>query len=155
MKLDVAREKAERIRAVLLPFCSRIEIVGSIRRHKPECKDIDIVLIPKDPWGLNSALKNVGTKLMGKDRLRRFSVVGTQVDFYFATEENWATLLLIRTGPKEQNIRLCTLAKGKGWKLCAGGEGLFNEKGERIAGDTETSLFEALGLKYLPPELRK
>lgn len=152
MNLGVAKEKAERIRATLAPFCSKIEIVGSIRRGKPEVKDIDIVLIPgNDPLGLNAALKSLGRMEMGGEKLRRFSVVGTQFDIYFATEENWATLLLIRTGSTEHNKKLCTLAKSRGWKLCAGGEGLFNARGERIAGDSEKSIFSALSLPYKEP----
>jgi len=41
-----------------------------------------------------------------------------------------------------------------GWHLAASGEGLFNEKGERVAGDTEESIYEALGLAYQRPEER-
>jgi len=155
MKLSLAKEKAEKIKVALAPYCSRIQVAGSIRRKASNPRDMDIVLIPKDPWGLNNALNKLGTKLMGKDKLRRFSVGGTQVDFYFATEDTWATLLLIRTGSKEHNIKLCSAAKAKGWKLCAGGEGLFNQNGNRIAGDTEESIFEALGLAYKIPQDRK
>jgi len=151
MKLGLAKEKAEKIRVALEPFCSRIVIAGSIRRQKPEVKDIDIVLIPSDPLGLNAALKSLGRMEMGGDKLRRFSFVGTQVDIYFATEDNWATLLLIRTGSKESNMKLCSLAKSRGWKLCAGGEGLFNQRGERIAGDSEESIYQALGLPFQEP----
>jgi len=32
--------------------------------------------------------------------------------------------------------------------------GLFNAKGERIAGDTELSIYQALGLRYQHPEER-
>ncbi|MBA7669483.1 hypothetical protein ES703_77614 [subsurface metagenome] len=70
------------------------------------------------------------------------------------SEETWATLLLIRTGSKESNIRLATLAQKKGWRLKANGEGLFNE-GQRIAGDTEESIYEALELPYQRPEERR
>lgn len=73
------------------------------------------------------------------------------LDVYFATEEIWATLLLIRTGSKKSNIRLATAAKRKDWRLAASGDGLFNEDNERIAGDTEQSIFEALGIHYLEP----
>ncbi|MBA7714607.1 hypothetical protein ES703_123634 [subsurface metagenome] len=45
-------------------------------------------------------------------------------------------------------------AKIRGWRLAASGDGLFNEKGERIAGDTEESIYKALGLPYQPPERR-
>jgi len=46
------------------------------------------------------------------------------------------------------------LAKRKGWHLKASGDGLFNEKGERIAGETEESIYEALGTPYQTPDER-
>jgi DNA polymerase/3'-5' exonuclease PolX len=44
---------AEQCRAVLAPFCARIEIAGSIRRGKPQVKDIELVAMPRQvPTGL-------------------------------------------------------------------------------------------------------
>jgi DNA polymerase (family 10) len=117
--------------------------------------DIDIVLIVKDAWGLNAALKKIGRQKTSGEKMSQFITAGgAQVDIYFATPETWATLLLIRTGSKESNIRLCTAAGARGWKLCATGSGLFDEHGERIAGDTEESIFIKLGMAYVPPERR-
>jgi len=78
-----------------------------------------------------------------------------QIDIYFASPATWATLLLIRTGSAENNIRLATLAKKKGWHLAASGDGLFDENDQRIAGDTEISIYKALGLPFQPPEKRR
>lgn len=47
MKLDKALEIAERIKELLAPYSERIEIAGSIRRKKPEVKDVELVAIPK------------------------------------------------------------------------------------------------------------
>lgn len=38
---------AEEVKELLAPYCERIEIAGSIRRKKPEAKDIEIICIPK------------------------------------------------------------------------------------------------------------
>jgi len=76
------------------------------------------------------------------------------LDIYFATPETFATLLLIRTGSVESNIRLAARAKKRGWRLAASGGGLFNERGERIAGDSEESIYQALGLPWQRPEER-
>lgn len=46
MKHDVALKSAEALMEYLRPACTRIEIAGSIRREKPEVKDIEIVAIP-------------------------------------------------------------------------------------------------------------
>lgn len=76
------------------------------------------------------------------------------LDLYIATPATWSTLLLISTGSKENNIRLATMAKRKGWHLAADGQGLINEAGTRIAGDTEHSIYQALGIPYQEPEER-
>lgn len=47
MKLEEAREIAEKLVESARPFCARAEIAGSIRRCKPEVKDIEIVVVPK------------------------------------------------------------------------------------------------------------
>ena len=87
-------------------------------------------------------------------KIERFGYKGIDVDLYYATSSTWATLLLIRTGSKENNIRLASLAKSKGWYLKANGQGLFDDQGKRLAGDTEQSVYEALGEPYQEPEER-
>lgn len=146
----IAREVVERLR----PYCEKIEVAGSIRRQKPTVRDIDLVVIPRDRWKLDEALMEMGTYKMSGLRIARIEMDSIPLDIYFATPETFATLLLIRTGSVENNIRLATLAKKRGWRLAASGDGLFNERGERIAGDSEQSIFNALGLPYQPPERR-
>lgn len=154
MELEKAKVIADQVIARLAPYCQKIEVAGSIRRRRPLVRDIDIVLIASDSWGLNTAIGRLGRQVLVGDKLKRVNYNGTQVDLYFATEKTWATLLLIRTGSKENNIRLCTRARKKGWRLAASGRGLFNEKGERVAGDTEQSIYQALGLPYQEPVRR-
>jgi len=154
MELERAQKIASEVITRLAPYCQRIEVAGSVRRQKPYPRDIDIVLIPSDLWKLTHEIAGLGPVSLKGDKLKRVSYNGVQVDLYFATPETWATLLLIRTGSKESNIRLATLAKRKGWHLAASGDGLFNEKGERIAGNSEESIFQAIGLPYQEPEER-
>jgi len=158
MELEKAKAIADQVIKRLSPYCSRIQVAGSIRRKVPNPKDIDIVLIASDPWNLEHEIRGLARpfapKLSG-EKLKRFNYNGVQVDLYFADERIWATLLLIRTGSKESNIRLATLAKKKGWYLAASGDGLFNEHKERIAGDSEESIFKTLGLPYQEPEERR
>ena len=59
-----------------------------------------------------------------------------------------------KAGSAEHNMRLATLAKRKGWHLKVSGDGLFDENGNRIAGDTEESIYEALGIPYQEPNER-
>lgn len=156
MFLERADKIAETIVKRLTPYCERIEVAGSVRRRKPQVNDIDIVLIPTDPWNLQHEILGLahGNAKASGAKIMRVKVNGTQVDFYFATPETWATLLLIRTGSAENNIHLCSIAKKRGWHLFANGDGLFDERGLRIAGDTEESIYKALGLTFQPPERR-
>jgi len=154
MELERAKTIANEVIKRLSPYCQRIEVAGSVRRQKAVVNDIDIVLVPSDLWNLTHEIMGLGPSTLKGDKLKRVSYNGVQVDLYFADEQTWATLLLIRTGAKENNIRLATLAKKKGWHLAASGDGLFNEKGQRIAGDSEESIFKTLGLPYQKPEER-
>ncbi len=159
ISLERAEAVAKAIVEKLSPYCIRIEVVGSIRRRVSWVHDIDIVLIPlpEGMWNLNSEMAYLcrPKPIKGGDKIAHIDIGDIPVDIYFADEKTWATLLLIRTGPTEQNIRLCSRAKQRGWHLAANGDGLFNEAGERIAGDTEVSIFEKLGLKYVEPRERK
>jgi len=154
MDLERAQRIADSVVDKLSPDCSKIEVVGSVRRKKPTVNDIDFVLIPSDPWNLSQTIKGLGAFKLQGDKIQRVMHGNVQLDLYFAEDKTWATLLLIRTGSTQHNIRLTTLAQKKGWKLHASGSGLFNENGVRIAGDTEESIFETLGIPYLSPEKR-
>ena len=154
IELERAQKIAQEVVKRLSPYCQRIEVAGSVRRKKPQVNDIDLVLIPNDLWNLHAELTKIGQLKMSGSKILRLMASNTQIDIYIADEQTWATLLLIRTGSAGNNIRLATLAKKRGWHLAASGDGLFDEKGERIAGDTELSIYQALGLHYQEPEER-
>lgn len=165
MDLVNAKQLANILVDELRPYCDLVEIAGSIRRGKPQVKDIDIVAIPNDikmitaglfdTRGLVDSLADPLSRANRTNGLKRasFTHKGAPIDIYWATPETWSTLLLIRTGSKEHNIKLCNIAKSKGMHLHASGDGLFSN-GTRIAGDTEESIFEALGIPYLEPQSR-
>lgn len=158
MELERVKKIAAEVIGRLSPYCWKIEVAGSIRRQMPFPRDVDIVLIPSDAWNLEGEVLGLARPHQPKvsgSKLKRLDYNGVQVDLYYADQDTWATLLLIRTGSKESNIRLCSLAKKKGWHLSASGAGLFNETGERVAGDTEESIYVALGLAYVEPWERR
>ena len=153
MELTEAQAIATEVIEILQPYSERIEAAGSVRRLKSKVNDVDIVLIPK--WDMRSVIPELFTDVkVNGPKLARVTYRGVQVDLYYASPETYATLLLIRTGPKQHNIDLCTRAMKKGWMLRANGDGLFDNRGARVAGDTEESIFRALGLEYIPPERR-
>ena len=58
------------------------------------------------------------------------------------------------TGPAKYNILMRMIAKKKGFRLNE--YGLYDrESGDYVAGDTERSIFEALGMEYKAPTERK
>ena len=155
MELEKAKVIADTVVEAIRPYCDRVEVAGSIRRLKPVVNDVDLVLIPRDRQNLDRVLMKMGNYKMSGMKIARVEMDSIPLDIYFAAPETFATLLLIRTGSAQNNIRLATLAKKRGWHLAASGDGLFNEKGERIAGDSEESIYQALGLPYQEPEERR
>ncbi len=158
MELERARTIADAVVKKLEPYCEKIAVAGSIRRRRPFVNDIDLVVIPKDPWNLHQEILGLCRPYpakMGGTKIMRIPVAGIDIDIYFADEKTWATLLLIRTGSTAHNIKLCSIAKKRGWHLAANGDGLFNETGSRLAGETEQSIFAMLGEKYRQPEERE
>lgn len=167
MELERARVIADRVTAELAPYCTKLQIAGSIRRQRPYVHDIDMVCIPSNQGHFVAALQGLGKIKVGGQKLIRVTMPESELDCYIATPETWATLLLIRTGSVRHNIRLCTLARQKGMKLHADGSGLYRytpknslfsaigSDKDRIAGNTEHSIFAALGLKYKAPQERE
>lgn len=158
MAQQIPLAKAEAVAAELLealaPYFERLEVAGSIRRRRPVVHDIDLVGVPCSAtwWELDNVIVRLADAVVRRGaKLATFVFKGIQVDLYYATRDTWATLLLIRTGSKESNITLCIRARDRGWHLAASGDGLFDEEGQRVAGDTEESIYEALGLPYQEP----
>lgn len=154
MELERAQRTAEAIIKRLSPFCSRIEVAGSIRRRKPQVNDIDFVLIPNDLWNFHAELTKLGQLKMSGSKIMRLMVGNTQIDIYIADENTWGMTLLVRTGSEEHNIKLATRAKKMGLHFSVA-RGIEDEKGMVIAGQTEEEVFNALGLNYILPEGRE
>lgn len=150
--LEKALEVAGEMVHLLDYYFDRVEVVGSVRRRKPWVNDVDLVAIPREHLEPRAVLQLLQVKIVRSGpKMATFEFKGVRLDIYYATAETWGTLFLIRTGSKESNIRLCTAAQNKGWKLKANGEGLFDSGGTRIAGDDEASIFRALGLPFKQP----
>ena len=153
MMLVEAQKLSEEVIKILSPFCSKIEVAGSIRRKKDECRDVDIVLIPKplvDIVGLLQGKMQAKVEKQGK-LIISLKIGDVGVDLNLATKENFASLLLWRTGSWQHNMKLATKAKQKGLKFSP--YGVFKDE-KRIDDNTEEGIFSALGEDYIPPEER-
>ncbi len=150
MELQKAEEIAKEFINKIQDECIKVEVLGSIRRRKPQVKDIDLLIIPKNILFLSSPTFTIPISKRG-EKLIRASYEGIQIDIYLANQDNWEVLKLIRTGSAEHNRNLCLLAIKNGWKLKANGEGLITDKGTI---KTERGILEALLGKYIEPEDR-
>ena len=154
-KGNVVLHLANSIVKKIKPLCSRIEIVGSIRRKVKNPVDIDIALIPKnekDKDKIEEVLKKEGKFVQGGEKRATFRIKGVKVELYYTNREEWGATLLAYSSEFGAGIGLRMVAKRKGMKLSQ--HGLFRESGRRIAGRTEEEIYHALGRPYKEPENR-
>lgn len=163
---------AEELRGLLEPHCERIEIAGSLRRQKPDVGDIELLCVPKPAesiWHtdaldaalsglmgdgvLNFRLNGRGSRTYGPlNKYLTHLASGIAVDVFSTDLDHWGAALLIRTGPKEMNVRMMTRCAGLGFKGYV--YGIRNRQGEDMAVPDEESVFRLLGWDYVPPEQR-
>jgi len=152
MRLEQAEKLAEQFIHEIATYCEKIKVVGSIRRRKTECRDIDLVLLakPEQLWNFTLKLKKISKINVDGKQVKRVIYKGEQFDLYFATPETWGALILIRTGSAQHNIKLSKRALKTGMKLTH--RGLM--KNGKIIASTEAGIFEALDLSYVEPQQR-
>jgi DNA polymerase (family 10) len=156
--------EAERFAASLIaylrrqPVVQRVEIAGSLRRGKETIGDLDLLAMVSDP---EQAAK-VFVAYNGVDRVlargpSKCSVVltaGLQVDLRMMDPPRFGAALVYFTGSKAHNIRIRTIAKQRRLKINE--YGVFRVRSNaRIAGRTEEEVYRALGMEWIPPELRE
>ncbi|MBI2035231.1 MAG: DNA polymerase/3'-5' exonuclease PolX [Candidatus Liptonbacteria bacterium] len=134
----------------------RIDVAGSIRRGKETVGDADILVIAKNPKSVMDcfvALRNV--KQVLAHGVTKSAVIlnnGMEVQLRVVPMASYGAALNYFTGSKDHNVALRQMAIKRGWKLNE--YGLFSGK-RQIAGKTEEDLYKALGMIYVPPELRE
>lgn len=160
-KLELAKAQAlaSQVESSIKPLCTKLEVVGSIRRQRPEIHDIDFVVLTSDAnWKkIISQFKKPNIICAGNQLVKvNYPIDGSlfQADLYRATEETYGIVKLIRTGSGEHNIFLANYAISKGFRLKFS-EGLVTKDGQVLAGKTEESVFEALGLPCPKPKERE
>jgi len=154
--LPVAQGIEDRLKS--FEGAARISLAGSIRRRRETIGDIDIVAVSEEPLKVMDFFTEMPEvkKVLMKGATRSSVLLSSnlQVDIRVVEKESFGAALQYLTGSKEHNIRLRDLAVDKHWKLSE--YGLFDrETDERIAGETEEDIYQALGLSYIEPELRE
>jgi DNA polymerase (family 10) len=134
----------------------RVEIAGSLRRRREIIRDLDLVVIHAGGGARETLIKKLGaapnvTEFAGKDTALtlRFAT-GTVVDVFLTSPDEAGLAWLRATGAAAHLEELDARARARGIDLSVpGGSG-----GGRWFPDEET-VYRALGLPWIPPELRE
>ena len=147
MEYRKAHAIALNLEAQIRPYCLRTAIVGSVRRKKPDVKDIEILAIPrtvdeKDMFGttvghtslLDPYLETLGVSVKGGDKYKKILLPeGIYLDLFLCLPPaQWGVMQAIYTGPKDisqafvsprnRGGLLPSWAKIKdGWQIYVGG----------------------------------
>lgn len=156
--LGAVLELSRRIEAAMreVPGVEQAQVAGSIRRHRDTIGDVDVLVASRDPEracdafaslpDVQSVLARGPTKTVV--RLRN----GMDADLRVLAPESFGAALMYFTGSKAHNIALRRIAQKRGLKLSE--YGLFRGS-TRVAASTEAEVYAALGLSFIPPELRE
>ena len=163
------------------PGMKRLEVAGSLRRRRETIGDVDLLA---ECEGDGAPVIEHFTRFGGGSRAEsagptKGSIVlasGLQVDLRVVPPESFGAALVYFTGSKEHNINLRTRAVRAGlrvneWGVFRVPEDAEDGKdtaavaeaaadrdqpfGERVAGATEESVYDALGMPWIPPVLRE
>jgi DNA polymerase (family 10) len=140
------------------PSVSQAEIAGSLRRGKEIVKDLDLIASSNKPKEVMKAFisaPNVEKVIAhGETKSSVILAGGIPCDLRVVPPEVWPTALAHFTGSKEHNIALRQRAIDRGLHLSEWG--LLKGKSKTpLKLKDEKDLHKALGLAFIPPELRE
>ncbi|MEW6233845.1 MAG: DNA polymerase/3'-5' exonuclease PolX [Candidatus Omnitrophota bacterium] len=152
----VAEDIVNRLRQI--DGVQRVEFAGSLRRGKETVGDVDILAAAENSEAAMQeflATKNRRDILaQGETKLSIVLHSGLQVDLRSVPLLSFGAALQYFTGSKEHNVKLRELAVRQGIKINE--YGVFDAKTEeRLGGENEEDIYQALGLPIIVPELRE
>ncbi|MFC4438696.1 MULTISPECIES: helix-hairpin-helix domain-containing protein [Natrialbaceae] len=161
----------------------RCEVAGSIRRWRETIGDVDVLVGTNDAENVIDAFvgwDSVDDEIESGPAKASVRIGEIRVDLRVVVPDEFGSALQYFTGSKDHNVTLRNYAIDRGMKLNEygafdvseiddpdAGEGTDGSRtssdqrsdgsqrvGERVAGETEEGMYEALGLEWIPPELR-
>ena len=154
--LPLAEELVARLEE--LPEVSRAQYCGSLRRFRETVADIDIVAASNDgPTVMSHFIEfPIVAEVIGHGDTKTSVLTpqGLQIDLRVVKPGQFGAAILYFTGSKQHNIELRQVAIDRG--LLLNEYGLEEtDTGKVVASRTEASVYKALGLRYIPPEMRE
>ena len=146
------------------PGIERIEAAGSFRRRRETVGDLDLLAVAEDLASSQAVMERFVSypgveEIVGRGdtkssvRLAASSGPGFQVDLRVVPAASFGAAWIYFTGSKDHNIKLRQRAVERELKLSE--YGLFRGDDESVAGRDEAEVYSALGMAWIPPELRE
>ncbi|MGI0024695.1 MAG: helix-hairpin-helix domain-containing protein, partial [Nitrososphaera sp.] len=129
---------------------------GSVRRMRETIGDIDYLVSSEEPGTVMDFFVSMPEvdQVVGRGPAKAFVKLagGIDADLLVVPRESWGSALQYFTGSKDHSVELRRIAIAKGLRLNEWG--VFRGK-KRVAGETEEEVYSALGLQWVPPEMRE
>jgi DNA polymerase (family 10) len=159
--ISYAEGVAAELTEVLLPTpgVESITPAGSLRRGRETVGDLDLLVTgPAAEAALDRFIAYPRIEeVLGHGENKASAKVGReglQVDVRALAPASFGSAMQYFTGSKDHNVAVRTRAVRMGLKLSE--YGLFRvDDDSKVAGETEAGVYEALGLPWIPPELRE
>jgi DNA polymerase (family 10) len=158
VSLGVALPLAEELIAALKEETGieRIAAAGSLRRMKETVGDIDILTAGSEGQKIIQAFTRLpmvrDVLAAGETKGSVITEGGIQADLRVVAEDSYGAALQYFTGSVEHNVKLRGIAQRMGFKINE--YGVFKGD-EKLCGANEEDIYEAVGLCWIPPELRE
>jgi len=153
--LPKARELVEKVEEV--ETVVRAVAAGSVRRRKETTGDIDIVVVSDDREATADTVTDWDVEVIQKgDRKTSFREGDEDVDLHLVESDEFGAALQYFTGSKKHNVETRDIAIDLNLKLNEYGVWKTEtEEEERVAGEDEEGVYAALGMEWVPPEMRE
>jgi len=160
---EQAREFVAGIDAV-----ERCALGGSLRRWRPTIGDVDVLVGSTESESVVEAFTDwpeVEGVIEAGETKASVRAGGLRVDLRVVVPQEFGAALQYFTGSKDHNVAVRNRAIERGLKVNEYGvfdvseatadETDHQRAGERVAGETEAGVYEALGMDWVPPEMRE